>query len=194
MKLKTIAAVAALTTAACHAAYGATFAAEASGSALVMNFEHPLFCLGHECDPEYWGPWSGHLGVELTGSADGVYGGADVLSMTFTSTWGRFDYEYAPSASGPEPVVTLSGGRISDVEFAMSTSQAGFAFSGMQVSNFGACGWASGCNAWLQPGWGGSYDEFGTLVSVPEPTPILLSAVGLGLLAARRRQGAGRRD
>ncbi len=184
-------------------AQAALFATAAHASATVdatLSGSGTYFDYFNQCTPAPDSPyclvsWSGDVSATLSSSADGTYTGASLQSLTFDSNWTvenfhagdtQTFYDFGPVGAQPGTSVTLSGGRITGIEFAYDDVDSHLTVDGLSAHAWSDCR-DEECEAFS------SYDVAGTLTSgsapaVPEPSNLFLLLAGLGLAAARRRR------
>lgn len=151
---------------ACSMANAATFSRSMVGS----------FTGALTYDPYTYGtiPWEAVLEVETDSAADGVYSGASLLRLDFTTLdptpFDGIQFDIDGSAY-PELEVTIQYGQISQV-----TSGDAHLFSGAYFNG----------GSFIYENYG-KIMQYGALSLVPEPATAVLLAAGLGFAAWRRR-------
>lgn len=151
-----------------------------------------------DTDPLWPVGWFGSLIVATPSRADGVYTGADLLSIDYRSNYGDTFIFHAGDGEttedtmmgtltyGMEPgaSVTISGGRITSVDFHYLAEWPGTSFPGGLLAS------GSDISMGGQFQWNPHYTDaelIGTVTDVPEPTDAALLLVGLAIIGARRR-------
>jgi len=149
-------------------------------------------------DPLWPVYWYGSLTVETSSRADGVYTGTDLLSIDYQSNYGStFSYlagdgETTDPDTGltqgmaPGASVTISGGRITSVDFHYLAEWPGTGlFDGLQASG-------SSISMGGEFTYNSHYTDAelsGTVTDVPEPASAALLLAGLLITGTRLRAG-----
>lgn len=151
-------------------------------------------------DPLWPVYWYGSLTVETSSRADGVYTGADLLSIDYSSNYGNTflfhagdgltteDTDMGQQTYGMEPgaSVTIAGGRIVSVDFHYQAEWPGMgSFDGLQSTG-------SAITMGGQFQWNPHYTDAelsGTVTNVPEPAGAVLLLAGLLVTGTKLRAG-----
>lgn len=153
-----------------------------------------------DTDPLWPVGWFGSLTVETSSRADGVYTGANLLSIDYRSNYGDTFIFHAGDGEttedtmmgtltyGMEPgaSVTISGGRITSVDFHYLAEWPGTSFPGGLLAS------GSDISMGGQFQWNPHYIDaelVGTVTDVPEPANAALLLAALLLTLPRTRAG-----
>jgi hypothetical protein len=156
-----------------------------------------------DTDPLWPVGWFGSLIVETSSRADGVYTGADLMSIDYRSNYGDTFIFHAGDGEttedtmmgtltyGMEPgaSVTISGGRIASVDFHYLAEWPGTSFPGGLLAS------GSDISMGGQFQWNPHYTDaelMGTVTDVPEPASAALLLAALLVTLPRIRVGRPR--
>jgi hypothetical protein len=130
------------------------------------------------CDQTVDLAWTGTVDIVIDSGADGVYSGGDVLSFDVRTNLGNLVLPYFPGNG-----VTVSGGRVTSVDFPQFPGDAGDWW-------FGGGLHASYSRDFDAPHTGADF-ALGQLTAVPEPgvtTLMILALACIGAVATRSRR------